>query len=263
MDIFIMHYNYRNKNLVIIDCDVYVYKFYKYKFDPPFLSFKPKHIFIVESKVCDMIEFSGAADNDCNFEGNTLLLEVEDTKYVHVSGLEITELRTEDKILDYISLMGNNMIPYAIMLGEKHTYFSYPRYKFIENDKIQEGTLLNATNTSLDPYDYHLEKCGVDSFRKLEHVLVHSFWSCHGENIENEDDFSHVDDDVEEDRGLIETSYTNGNNDVDKIFNQKCVICLERDSDYAFRQCGHQCIREQCNQNKGDIDILKCVVCRT
>ena len=48
-----------------------------------------------------------------------------------------------------------------------------------------------------------------------------------------------------------------------KIFNQKCVICLERDSDYAFRQCGRQCICEQCYQKEGDIDILKCFVCRT
>ena len=48
-----------------------------------------------------------------------------------------------------------------------------------------------------------------------------------------------------------------------KIFIQKCVICLERDSDYAFRQSGHQCVSEQCNQNKGDIDIMRCVVCRT
>ena len=48
-----------------------------------------------------------------------------------------------------------------------------------------------------------------------------------------------------------------------KIFSQKFVICLERNSIYAFRQCGHQCICEQCYQNKGDVDILKCVVCRT
>ena len=48
-----------------------------------------------------------------------------------------------------------------------------------------------------------------------------------------------------------------------KIFNQKCVLYYERDSVYAFRQCGHQCICEQCYQKKGDIDILKCVVCKT
>ena len=62
---------------------------------------------------------------------------------------------------------------------------------------------------------------------------------------------------------MIETQYLNWNNEVVKIFIQKCVICYERDSVYAFRQGGHQCIWEQCYQNKGDIDILKCVLCRT
>ena len=210
MDIFKMQHNYRSKYLVVVDGGVYVYKYEKYNFDKPFLSFKPKHIFIGKSKVCQMTEFSGAADNDSDFEGNTLLQEVEDRKYVYTSGLEVIEFGTDDKILDYISLMGNNMVPYAIMLGEKYTYFLYHRYKFIENDKIKECTFLNATNTSLDPYDYHLEKWGVDSSRKLEHILIHTFWPGHGEDIGNEDDISDVEDDVEQDGELIETSYTKG-----------------------------------------------------
>ena len=68
---------------------------------------------------------------------------------------------------------------------------------------------------------------------------------------------------VEENEDLIETQYFNGNNEVVKIFNQKCVLCLEKDSVYAFGQCGHQFICEQCYDNKGNIDILKCIVCRT
>ena len=70
-----------------------------------------------------MTEFSWAVDNSSAFEGNTLLLKFEDRKYVYVSGLGITDFRTDDKILEYISLMRNNTIPYAIMLGEKYTYF--------------------------------------------------------------------------------------------------------------------------------------------
>ena len=117
----------------------------------------------------------------------------------------------------------------------------------------------------MDPYDYHLEKGGIDSFRKLERSLIHTCWPGHAEDIENEDE----DDDlveenvVEENEDLIETQYFNGNNEVVKLFIQKCVICYERESVYAFRQCGHQCICENCYQNKGDIDIIKCVVCRT
>ena len=164
--------------------------------------------------------------------------------------------------------MGNNLIPYAIVLGEQYTYSLYNRYIFVENDEIEEGALLNATNASLDPFEYHLEKCGKDSFKKLEHRLIHTCWPCHGENGDDEDEISDVEDEVEadeneKDENLIEIQYRNGNNEVVKTFIQKCVICSERDSDYAFRQCIHQCICEQYYQNKGDIDILKCVVCRT
>ena len=149
--------------------------------------------------------------------------------------------------------MSNNMCPYAIVIGERYTYFIAHQYKFIENSKIVEGTLL----ISPDPIAYHIEKCGLDAFKKLEHSPIHTFWPGHGEDDENEDDISDVEDEVQEVGDLIETQYLNGNNEVIEIFNQKCVICLERDSDYAFRQCGHQCICEQCYQNKYDIDILK------
>ena len=158
--------------------------------------------------------------------------------------------------------MGNNMTPYAIMIGERYTYFLYYRYKFIENGKIEEGTLLNATNESLDPYD-HLEKCCIDSFKKLERSLIHTCWPGHGEDIVDEDDISDVEDEVEVDDDIQELEYTNGSNAVVKIFDQKCVICFERDSEYIFKLCGHQCICEECYQSKGDIDLLKCMVCRT
>ena len=260
MDIFIMQHNYQNKHLVVIDGDVYFYKYENCKFDKLFLSFKPKQIFVVKSKVCEMAEFSGAADNSSDVDGNTLLLEVEYRKYVYISGLEFIEFETNDKVIDCISLMGNDMVPYANILGEIYTYFLYHRYKFFGNDKIEEGTLLNTTSGSLDQFDYHLEKRGVDSFKKLEHILIHTFWCGHGED---EDDLSDVEDEVEEDVDLIQTQYHNGNNEVVKTFNQKCVFCSERDSDYAIRQCGHQCICEQFYQNRCDIDIFKCVVCRT
>ena len=73
---------------------MYVYKYDKYKFDKPFLSFKPKHVFIGKAKVCQMTEFCGAVNRD--FEGNTFLLEVEDRKHVQISNLEITGFRTDD-----------------------------------------------------------------------------------------------------------------------------------------------------------------------
>ena len=73
-----------------------------------------------------MTEFSGAEDK-VKFDGNTLLVECEDNEYIYISGLEVTKFETDDKILDYTSLMGNNLTPYAIMIGERYTYFLYHR----------------------------------------------------------------------------------------------------------------------------------------
>ena len=95
-----------------------------------------------------MTEFSEAADNSSDFDGNTLLRQCECNEYVNFSGLEVFKFKTDDKIIDYISLMGSNMILYAIIVGEKYLYFLYHRYNFFKNDKIEEGTSLNATNGS-------------------------------------------------------------------------------------------------------------------
>ena len=176
MGTFIMQYKYRYRYLVVIDGDMYVYKYEKCKFNQPFISFQPKDIFMGKSKVCAMTEFSGAADNSSDFDGNTLLLQCENNEYAYISGLEIFKIRTDDKIKDYISLMGNNMIHYAIIIGEKYRYFSYNRYNFLKNDKIEERILLNATNNSSEPYDYHVENCVKDAFKKLEHTQMHTCW---------------------------------------------------------------------------------------
>ena len=58
----IMQFNFRNRYLVVIlDANVYVQKYEKCKFDPPFLSSEAKTIFVGKSEVCKMTEFSGTS----------------------------------------------------------------------------------------------------------------------------------------------------------------------------------------------------------
>ena len=197
MYIFIMQYKYRYRHLVvIIAANVYVYKYEKFKFDTPFLSFQAKNVFIGESKVCQLTEFSGASDK-IDFDGNTLLLECENNEHVYFFGLENFQFKTDDKIIDYISLMGNKMFSYTSAVGEKCTCSISTHYKFIKNDKIEAGTLLNATNESLDPFDYHLEKCGINSFKKLECSQIHTFYPHIEEDEEDEDDDVLVEEDID------------------------------------------------------------------
>ena len=205
-----------------------------------------------------MTDVSGAVNISSDFDGKTLLLQCEINEYVYISGLEISKFKTDDKIVYGTSLMGDNMMPYTFAVGKKYTQFISTQNKFIENDKIEQETLLNATNDSLDPFDFHLAKCGVDTFKKLEYSQIHSF------DFDIEDYTEEVENDLlaEEDEE-VETIYYIGTNEVVNIFNQKCVICYEKDSVYSFRQFGHQCICEQRYQNRGGNDILKCVFCRT
>ena len=229
MDIYKMQYNDLSRYLVVINEITYVsvYEDEMYKIDQPFLSFQAKLNFFGKSQICEVTDFSGGLD-DSNLDGNTIILQYEDSKYIYISGLEILEFRTDDKILEYLSLMGNNMIPYTSAVGEKYTFFISTHYKFIENDKIQEGMLINSSNDSLDPYDYHSSKSGLDCFNKLlECNRNQSFWVSmeSGEmqdNVEDEQDGEEVVD-------IQELKYTNGSNEVVKIFNQKRVICLEWD----------------------------------
>ena len=112
-----MQHIYRINYLVVIDGNMYVYKYERFKFDQPFPSFPTKNVFNSRSKICEMTEFSGAVDNSSDFDGNTLLLQCGNNEYVYISALEIFKFKTDDKFIDYISLMSNNMTPYAILVG--------------------------------------------------------------------------------------------------------------------------------------------------
>ena len=62
-----------------------------------------------------MTEFSGANDSS-DFDGNTILVECGNIEEVFISRFQISELETDGKIIDYISLMGVFMCPYAWMV---------------------------------------------------------------------------------------------------------------------------------------------------
>ena len=69
-----------------------------------------------------MTEMAGACDSS-DFDGNTTLVGSDDYKYIIISGFEIIKFSKEDKILDFISFTGNNMISTAIAAQENYTYF--------------------------------------------------------------------------------------------------------------------------------------------
>ena len=95
--------------------------------------------------------------------------------------------------------MGDNVVPYIIAVGDKHSYFISNHYVFIENGKIEMCTLLNDTNDSRDPVDYHLAKYGENSFEKPNYERIHKYYSNN-----NEEDIW-----IEEEEVFFEPNYCN------------------------------------------------------
>ena len=76
-------------------------------------------------------------------------------------------------------------------------------------------------------------------FTKLRIEEIHSSYTDDDKDDEDEEDNA-----VPDSPMIME--YHNGNNEIVKSFNQKCVICFEKACVYAFRQCGLQCKCEKC-----------------
>ena len=121
----------------------------------------------------------GSSDDLVFFNGNTILLKISEendkNRYVYIGGDKIYSFITNDHIPKYFSIMGNNMIPYSIAVGEENVYFLSPQCKYTKRVIIREVHLLKTNGNSVDPFDYHLEKHGPDRFENLlELTCIHS-----------------------------------------------------------------------------------------
>ncbi|NDB85364.1 MAG: hypothetical protein EB127_22075 [Alphaproteobacteria bacterium] len=55
-------------------------------------------------------------------KGNSILLHISGNKYIYI-GHEIYEFTMEDTFEAYYSMIGNNDVPYPVLLGSKYVYF--------------------------------------------------------------------------------------------------------------------------------------------
>ena len=120
--------------------------FYKYetcKLRDPFLSYRPFGFFIGESRVCKTTKMSGARDS-AEFDDTTLLIDLGCTGNVCVSCYNIVKICSYDRILDFISLLGNKMVPTTIAVGKRCTQFFLINSILMKKNKIEEGTFLNS-----------------------------------------------------------------------------------------------------------------------
>jgi len=76
-----------------------------------------KEIYIGKSPCIPAADWCGAPT-----VGNTILLHISGNKYIHI-GHGIFEFSIDDEVDTYYSVVGNNDVPYPVILGTKNVYF--------------------------------------------------------------------------------------------------------------------------------------------
>ena len=142
------------------------------------LCVKTSKLFLGKCDATNMLIKFGSLDKSV-FSGVIILLkkgaENNKNRYVYVGGNKMYSFQFIDLILEYISDMGENMIPYGIAIGEENLYFPSPHFKLVKRAKIKGDELLKTNGISIDPFDYHLGKHGPDRFENLiEFTCIHS-----------------------------------------------------------------------------------------
>ena len=100
--------------------------------------------------------------------------KISKTNYVYVGASRIFPFITNDHIIEKISNMGGNKIPYSSTAGKENICFLSSHCTCIKRKSNKDDELLLKNGKSIDPFDYHLEKHGTDRFENLlEFTCIH------------------------------------------------------------------------------------------
>jgi hypothetical protein len=145
---FETHHNGSRPFKVIIESHNYV-SVYRNETNELLLNKKVNKIFIGKSIINKMTKFSGGYGND--FKGNSFLFELDDHTYQHV-GCNIFTFNSYNKIIKYVSPVGNNDVPYPYAIdSEGNIYLLIEDVVLINTDQFKRL----YTSKFDDPYDYY------------------------------------------------------------------------------------------------------------
>jgi hypothetical protein len=100
--------------------------------------------------------------------GNSILLHLGKTTYVFI-GHKVIEFTTKEPIKKYYSMIGNNDVPYPVVLSDKNVYFvvSKEMISYVPREKFQGFP--KTYNWGLNAYD---KLWGMSDFREKEPANV-------------------------------------------------------------------------------------------
>lgn len=134
----------------------------KEKFTKLIATFTPSTIFIGKSPFNPMTEFSGG--HGPTFDGNSILLKIDIHNYVFI-GEKIYSFTTNHEIVEFISPVGNNDVPYPYAIDTSNNYY------FLLGSET--GMLpVNDLSYCIDPYTYYYNMLENMKDDEIEHIYI-------------------------------------------------------------------------------------------
>ena len=118
--------------------------------------------------------WSGFDSSYYKMHGNSILIQLDTNKYLYI-GDTIYAFMTNEKIIDYVSPVGNNDVPYPIAYGNKYVYFMLDQKKMKISDLETPVSVANAEDLYSQFYGFTGSNLGY--FRKYNFdnvVLIQS-----------------------------------------------------------------------------------------
>ena len=138
--------------------DIYKPKTYDDESDTTIYENRPKYkyvcseVFIGKSPKTTMTSVSKGYGR--KYDGNTILLNVGHHKYIFI-GDEIYSFTTKSKIIEYVSPIGNNDVPYPFAIDETRNYYLfvdklYVNEMYIPKDKVKDKNPYYSTSLEFE-----------------------------------------------------------------------------------------------------------------
>ncbi len=125
---------------------------------PSLVFLNPKRVFIGISPRNEMTEFSGGYGPE--FDGNSILINTDDNNYVYI-GSEIYNFTAKSEIVEYVSPVGNNDVPYPYAIDREGN-----NYLMLEN------VILIGRGKLDDPYQYYYEERDISKISGFKKYTV-------------------------------------------------------------------------------------------
>lgn len=143
---------YTDKMFVLIYKEIEDEKYSKF---PIFAFLNPKKVFIGISSENDIINYGGSYGEE--YDGNTILINTDGNNYVYI-GSEIYSFTAKSEIIEYVSNVGNNDVPYPYAIDKEKNI-----YLMLEKVILTKGIKMD------DPYDHYYnsgEISKISGFKK-------------------------------------------------------------------------------------------------